>query len=243
MRVRAEEEGSHSVLLRLEVADQGIGMSADDQSRVFNAFTQADGSITRSYGGTGLGLSICKRLAMLMGGNVGSVSTEGQGCTLWATLRLKRASSGGVSPTGQTDEAPHRVLARCFRGARVLVAEDEPLAQEIIAFVLEDAGLTLDIVSNGLDAVERARRGSYALILMDMEMPVMDGLEAARAIRQLPEMASIPILAMTANVFDGDRGRCLAAGMNAHIGKPLNADHLCATVLQWLRHSEKSGSD
>ena len=242
VRAYAEEEGSHSVLLRLEVADQGIGMSAGDQSRVFNAFTQADGSITRRYGGTGLGLSICKRLAMLMGGDVGSISSEGQGCTFWATLRLKRASSGGVLPTSQTDEPPHRVLARCFHGTRVLIAEDEPLAQEIITFILEDAGLTLDIVSNGLDAVERARRGGYALILMDMDMPVMDGLEATRAIRQLPEMAFIPILAMTANVFDVDRGRCLAAGMNAHVGKPLNADHLCATVLQWLRRSERSGN-
>ena len=234
VRAQAVVASSHSLLLRLEVTDQGIGMNPDEQARIFQAFTQADGSMTRKYGGTGLGLVICKRLALLMGGDTGVSSEEGKGSTFWATVRLRRASADQPPDIRRPAMQAREALAASFPGVRVLVVEDEPLTQEIVAFVLEDAGLVADIAGDGQEALAKARRGGYALVLMDVQLPVMGGLEATRAIRQLPGMASTPILAMTANTFDTDRERCLAAGMNAHIGKPVMPDDLCATVLHWL---------
>jgi CheY-like chemotaxis protein len=127
------------------------------------------------------------------------------------------------------------VLARCFAGLRVLVVEDDALAQEVMVSLIKDAGLVPDVASNGQEAVEMTRRGDYGLILMDMQMPVMNGMDATRAIRQMPGLSQLPILAVTANAFGEDRDRCLAAGMNDHIGKPVIPDVLYATVLQWLQ--------
>jgi CheY-like chemotaxis protein len=138
----------------------------------------------------------------------------------------------------QSVETAQEALTLQFSGVRVLVAEDEPVNREGIKFLLEDTGLVVDVAVDGQSAVERASSGSYALILMDLQMPVLDGLEAARAIRQLPGMVTIPILALTANAFDGDRERCLEAGMDDHIGKPVGPDALCAIVLHWLQRSE-----
>ncbi len=234
---RADEEDTHGVLLRVEVTDQGIGVSPEQQTRLFQAFTQVDDSMTRKHGGTGLGLIISKRLAKLMGGDVGVNSEAGVGSTFWATVRLRRAVDDRPSEIGPATEGPREVLTRCFSGFRVLVAEDDPTNQLVARFLLEDAGLLADVVNNGWEAVECARGGSYALILMDVQMPILSGLEATRAIRQLPGLSAIPILAMTADAFDGDRERCLAAGMNDHISKPVDPDVLCATVLYWLQKS------
>ncbi len=234
---RADEEDTHGVLLRVEVTDQGIGVSPEQQTRLFQAFTQVDDSMTRKHGGTGLGLIISKRLAKLMGGDVGVNSEAGVGSTFWATVRLRRAVDDQPSEIGPATEGPREVLTRCFSGFRVLVAEDDPTNQLVARFLLEDAGLLADVVNNGWEAVECARGGSYALILMDVQMPILSGLEATRAIRQLPGLSAIPILAMTADAFDGDRERCLAAGMNDHISKPVDPDVLCATVLHWLQKS------
>jgi PAS domain S-box-containing protein len=237
VRASAAAEDSQSVLLKIEVTDQGVGISPEQQARLFHAFAQADGSMTRKYGGTGLGLIISKRIALLMGGDAGVISEEGRGSTFWVTLRLRRATSDPQAAKSPPTESPRETLARLFPGARVLVAEDEPVNREVLVFLLEDVGLALDVASNGQEAVEKASGGGYALILMDVQMPVMSGLEATGAIRELPGMANIPILALTANAFDEDRDVCLAAGMDDHIGKPVDTDALCAIVLHWLQKS------
>jgi CheY-like chemotaxis protein len=233
LRVRVLEHDSHSLLLRFEVADQGIGLSEEQQTQLFRVFSQVDTSSTREYGGSGLGLVISKRLAMLMGGDVGVASQPGVGSTFWVTARLKRASQVPTPELAGTG-TPRDLLEQRFAGRRVLVAEDDPTSQEVARNLLEDAGLTFDMVGNGQQAVARARTGGYALILMDLKMPVLDGLEATRAIRRLPGMADIPIVAMTANAFDDDRDRCLAAGMNAHLAKPVEAQAFYATLLKCL---------
>jgi signal transduction histidine kinase len=238
MRAFAADEDDHSLTLRIEVADEGIGLSSEQQKRLFRVFSQVDESSTRKYGGSGLGLAISKRLAKLMGGEVGVTSELGIGSTFWMTARLKRAPQKSPQPP-DCPVMPQDALALHFRGHRVLVAEDDPISQELVRSLLMEAGLKVDIVGDGAQAVAQARAGSYSLILMDMKMPVMDGLEATRAIRRLPGMSEIPILAMTASAFADDRERCLEAGMNDHIGKPVEALAFYSGVLQWLLKSSR----
>jgi signal transduction histidine kinase/ActR/RegA family two-component response regulator len=234
LRIRIAEESAADVLLRFEVEDPGIGISAEDQQRLFTAFEQADNSMSRKYGGTGLGLAISKRLAQLMGGNMGVTSQTGAGSTFWFTARFG-LSDGAVqpAPTISSDSAEARLIAK-FAGTRILLAEDEPVNQEVARLLLEHAGLVVDLAEDGKQAIALAERTPYALILMDMQMPQLNGVEATRALRQLPGYTQTPILAMTANAFEEDRQACLAAGMNDHIGKPVEPEVLYATLLKWL---------
>jgi hypothetical protein len=238
IRARLLEDSSAGVLLRIEVADTGIGIADQDLERLFGAFEQADGSMTRKYGGTGLGLAISKRLVHLMGGEIGVASRLGQGSTFWLTVRFGKAADVAPQAPVVSEKSVQERLIDGYAGTRVLLAEDEPINQEVSRGLLEDAGLVVDLAGDGLQALALAKQHSYALVLMDMQMPHMNGVEATRAIRELADYKDVPILAMTANAFAEDRKVCLEAGMNDHIGKPVDPDKLQETLLAWL---EKRG--
>ncbi len=236
VRVLLVGEAPTGHLLRFEVEDNGIGISPEDQARLFTAFEQADGSMTRKYGGTGLGLAISKRLAAMMGGNIGVRSTPGVGSTFWFTAQLDVApESRAVAPlSAHIQEAAEDRLQREFAGACILLAEDEPVNQEVGRILLEDIGLSVDLAEDGAQAIALARQKPYALILMDMQMPKRNGIEATRAIRAESLNRDTPILAMTANVFEEDRQACEQAGMNDHIAKPVDPEVMYETLLKWL---------
>ena len=236
LRASCEQEAADSVMIRFEVIDHGIGIAPEAISRLFSAFEQADNSTTRKYGGTGLGLAVNRKLAEIMGGEVGVNSALGLGSTFWFTARLGKVNELAL-PHASTLMAGDSIEARLrekHSGRRVLLAEDEDINREISQELLEEVGLVVDLAVDGAEAVERARTTRYDAILMDMQMPRLDGLAATRQIRQMAEGSTVPIIAMTANAFAEDRQNCFAAGMNDFVAKPVNPDTLFAILLEWL---------
>ncbi len=233
LRARVLEESGPDLLLRFEVADSGIGIAPDRLPRLFQSFEQADSSTTRKYGGTGLGLAISRRLAELMGGQAGAESVPGQGSTFWFTVRLQR-SSAAAAVGHESPCMPSGNLLAALRGRRVLLVEDNPINQEVALDLLQEVGIRADLAGDGREAVARARVTDYELILMDVQMPIMDGLAATAAIRRLPGHGTTPILAMTASVFIEEQNQCLDIGMNDLVPKPVDPKVLFAALAKWL---------
>lgn len=234
LRVTQAAETDETTTLRFEVEDTGIGIAAETLPKLFTAFEQADCSTTRQYGGTGLGLAITKKIAEAMGGGAGVTSTLGRGSTFWLTAVLQKTPATTAQTTRAGNDTADQIILRDHAGKRILLVEDEPINREIAQMLLEDVGLTVDIAENGQQAVDKARPGQYDVILMDMQMPVLDGLDATRQIRQLSYCEMTPILAMTANAFAEDKDRCFAAGMDDFLSKPVNPEILYVTLLKWL---------
>ncbi|TFH49805.1 MAG: PAS domain-containing sensor histidine kinase [Methanothrix sp.] len=247
IRASLENKDERNATIRFSVSDTGIGIPANRQDILFSPFTQADGSTTRKYGGTGLGLAISKQLAELMGGIIGVESEVGKGSTFWFTAvfekQLARPGSAEdlaeIEGEGAKDGfATRPTISESFkRKLRILVAEDNPVNQKVAQAMLRKMGLQADVVANGLEAVNALQIIPYDLVLMDCQMPEMDGFEATGKIRQQGSKTlnpCIPIIAMTALAMQGDREECIQAGMNDFIAKPVQQRELAKMLARWL---------
>ena len=233
LRARLLSDDGQTCVVRFEVEDTGVGIAEDKQHHLFQAFEQADVSTTREYGGTGLGLAITRKLARMMGGDAGVQSVLGQGSTFWFTACMRHGQSPMPVDALGDAESPEMLLRR-YAGARILLADDVDVNREIAQQLLEGTGLLLDMADNGRVAVDKVRTTEYDLVLMDVQMPVMDGMQATREIHQLSGRAALPVIAMTANVFDEDRRACVEAGMVDFVFKPIEPEHFYKTLLKWL---------
>ncbi|WP_409523145.1 ATP-binding protein [Nitrincola sp. MINF-07-Sa-05] len=239
MKAWSERSTDHQVTLHFLIQDSGIGMNAEDMKNLFNAFSQADGSITRKYGGTGLGLAICKQLVEMMNGRIWAESEPGKGSQFHFTAEF--ALSDGC----QFEAADSRMTCQAVDGmalpelglmhqARILLVEDNPINRLVAESFLEEFGVEVDSAETGAVAIEMLNAKRYQLVLMDIQMPEMDGLTATRLLRADPRFRDIPIIAMTAHAMSGDKEKSLEAGMNDHLVKPVNADQLHALLVKWL---------
>ena len=242
IRIRKVVGDSEHCVLRFEVRDHGIGLSEEEQGKLFQSFQQADTSTTREYGGTGLGLAICKQLAQLMGGDVGVESAPGQGSTFWFTARLGVSQREVPEIISQVRDAAAELLAStrsatvmsALKDARILLVEDNTFNQQIALEMLEEAGSSVCLANNGAEALDLLHQASFDCVLMDVQMPLMDGLEATRRIRADPELSETRVLAMTATATNEDRARCLEAGMDDFITKPIQPALMYQTIASWL---------
>jgi two-component system sensor histidine kinase/response regulator len=225
-------------LLRFEVEDTGIGMSKDQQTKLFKSFEQVDSTMTRKYGGTGLGLVICKELATLMGGEVGVLSTPGVGSTFWFTAHLQHPSENRLSDQTPADRGNAATRLRQLNQERtplrILVVEDNDFNLQIATELLEEVGCCVVCAENGQVAVDLLKHETVDCVLMDIQMPVMGGLEASRILRSDERFFALPIIAITANAMHQDRLQCLSSGMSDFIAKPFAPELFYATILRWF---------
>ena len=232
------EEQDDCPTVRFEINDTGIGIQQSRLTAIFEPFTQANGSTTRKYGGTGLGLAICKQLAELMGGEIGVTSEEGRGSTFWFTTRFERCTGSEVEQLVQRSNMQAAVASSSAnRNARILLAEDNIINQKVAQGILNQLGFKCDVVANGEEAVQALEMIDYDLVLMDCQMPDMNGFEAAAMIRSPDSEVcnhDVPIIAMTANAMKGDREKCLASGMNDYLSKPVKNSELAEMLDRWL---------
>ncbi len=234
LRVQSLPSDDATLRLRFEMHDTGIGLAPEHMDRLFQPFEQADVSTTRKYGGTGLGLAICGRLVDLMGGKIGVESQLGVGSTFWFELPF-----APVQPRGRHEVSQASGVARAIRAGvppsqvRLLLVEDDPINQEVATDLLRSKGFEVDVAENGAVGIERTETTQYDAILMDVQMPVMDGLTATRELRKRASSAATPILAMTANAFAEDKAACHDAGMDDFVAKPIQPDAFFATVCRW----------
>ncbi len=237
IRAKLLADEAEGLLIRFEVEDTGIGVSPERMSRLFQPFEQGDAGITRKFGGTGLGLALTRRLARLMGGDAGGESTLGQGSRFWFTARLYRGH--GPMPIAQVSEvegglSAEEKLRQEYAGTSVLVVEDNEINRRIVVEMLYAVGLAVSEASDGNEALQLLAQRDFRLILMDVRMPGMDGLEATRQLRLNPRWRTVPVLAMTANVFPEERRACIDAGMNDFVFKPFEPRQLYAQLYKWL---------
>ena len=249
--LRVSERDENRVTLQFSVQDTGIGLSREQRDRLFQPFTQAERGTSRQYGGTGLGLSISKRLVTMMGGGIRVESEPGRGSTFIFTVQFgvqpqKSSRDSGINldsreqrPKPAKFEATVGNALEGIRGAHILLAEDNLINQQVARELLEQASLSVSIVSNGQEAVSAVEEGAFDLVLTDINMPVMDGLQATARIRENPRFQDLPILAMTAQALSGDREKSLDAGMNDHITKPIDPDKLYTALVKWIEPKKR----
>ena len=242
--VAVEEDEKETVLLHISVKDSGIGITKEQQAKLFQSFSQVDSTITRQYGGTGLGLAIAKRLTEIMGGKIWVESIPQVGSTFHFTIRTKK-QRGQPSPRHQylyDLETATRTAIDKLQGTKILLVEDNELNQELALELLTSNGIQVETASNGREAITLLDRIGFDGVLMDCQMPVMDGYTATRKIREQARFKDLPILAMTANTMSGDREKALAAGMNDHIAKPINLDEMFNTMACWVGPKQAAAS-
>lgn len=241
IRTLKDAEMESHVRLRFEVTDTGIGFAEVQLPNLFAPFEQADSSMSKRFGGTGLGLAITRKLAELMGGQAGAHSTLGQGSTFWFTAVFDKVEDASLVKAREQVKNACQEISVNFAGSRVLLVEDNEINMIVATETLAEALLEVEVARDGLEALAMVRQTDpdhYVLVLMDMQMPNMDGLEATRELRKMPSAQHLPIIAMTANAFNEDRDRCFAAGMDDFIAKPVEPDQMFATILRWLRRGK-----
>lgn len=231
-----EKDNAGNLWLSFEVSDEGIGIAPENHTKIFEPFHQIDGSQTRRYSGNGVGLALCRQLARHMGGHIAVKSTLGNGAIFTVSIPVETRLPN-ASPEKPAHVASALLQSRHL-GANILVAEDDRAIRILIKAVLEEVGLTVFMAEDGAEAIEMVKSAKFNLILMDLMMPKVSGLDAARTIRALPHYERTPILAVTARAFEHDREECLAVGINAHIPKPFAQELLLSSVLEWLDYGQ-----